>query len=196
MTTEFPAIDRDKSPLLDADHDAVRIAEALRRSPHIHTVDDVAPGDEAVWFRDASGVGHTISLTAVEPIMTDEPQGEAYVCDAVAAAIGNHQDFVNATYKGFGADRLETITALTRTGHRYTLTRTFTPWPRSSDIEEPSEAVADLLSAVGQLRARLEDDPVAMTFNAAADLLEHIAGTWDQQDNQTRQRAYILSQSL
>jgi hypothetical protein len=35
MTAEFPAIDRDKSPLLDADHDAIRIADALRGSPHI-----------------------------------------------------------------------------------------------------------------------------------------------------------------
>jgi hypothetical protein len=51
------SIDRDKSPQLDADHDIVRIAEALRRSPHIRTVDDVEPGDEAVWFSDASGNG-------------------------------------------------------------------------------------------------------------------------------------------
>ncbi|MGA4846533.1 hypothetical protein ACOBQB_10685 [Streptomyces sp. G5(2025)] len=56
--------------------------------------------------------------------------------------------------------------------------------------------VTNILSAVGQLRARLKSDPAAMTFNATANLLEHIAGTWDQQDNQTRQRAYILSQSL
>ncbi|MEW2308915.1 hypothetical protein AB0918_09815 [Streptomyces sp. NPDC006864] len=46
------AIDRNKSPLLDADHDAVRIADALRRSPHITFVAPAAPGDESVWFRD------------------------------------------------------------------------------------------------------------------------------------------------
>jgi hypothetical protein len=31
---------------------------------------------------------------------------------------------------------------------------------------------------------------------AAADLLEHIAGTWDQQDDQTGQRAVALALAL
>ncbi|WP_030019418.1 hypothetical protein [Streptomyces monomycini] len=71
--------DRDKALMPDTGHDVVRIAEALRCSPHIRSVDDAMPGDAAVWFRDASGVGHTLSLSAAEPIMTDEPPGEAYV---------------------------------------------------------------------------------------------------------------------
>ncbi|GAA0896833.1 MULTISPECIES: hypothetical protein [Streptomyces violaceusniger group] len=94
MTAEFPPIDRDKSPLIDADHDPVRIADALRGSPHI--------------------LG-----ARAEP----------------------------------GSDRV-----------------TFT-W-------------------------RNADDPDSVVFNAAADLLEHIAGTWGQQDDPTRQRAVALALAL
>lgn len=49
MTAEFPPIDRDKSPLLDADHDPVRIADALRRSPHFAAA-DAEPGGDTVRF--------------------------------------------------------------------------------------------------------------------------------------------------
>ncbi|MFJ4569069.1 hypothetical protein ACIP4U_36535 [Streptomyces caelestis] len=154
------------------------------------------PGDAAVWFRDASGVGYTLSLSAVDPIMTDEPPGEAYVWDAVAAAIGNHPNFVDAKYKGFGADRVETITALTRTGNEYTLTMTLTPRPSSGGDEEPPVPVDRILQAVGQLRSRSDDNPDKVVFDAAADLLEHLAGAWDQQDDQTRQRAVALALAL
>ncbi|MEU1940980.1 MULTISPECIES: hypothetical protein [unclassified Streptomyces] len=86
MTAESTAIDPGKSPLPDADHDVVRIAEALRRSPHIRTVDDASPGDEGVWFRDASGVGYALSLITVEPILVDEPPGEAYAPVALSTS--------------------------------------------------------------------------------------------------------------
>ncbi|GAA4658492.1 hypothetical protein GCM10023347_07140 [Streptomyces chumphonensis] len=114
MTTEFPPIDRDKSPLLDADHDAVRIADALRASPHITSVAPTEPGDETVWFRDADGTGYELSLTTVEP----DPEAErvAYAWDAVVAAIGNHPHFIRAALEqpSFGPLNLNTITALTR----------------------------------------------------------------------------------
>lgn len=42
------ATDRDTSPIRDG-HDVVRIAEALRSSPHITVVALAGPGDEAVW---------------------------------------------------------------------------------------------------------------------------------------------------
>ncbi len=151
----------------------------------------------AVWFQDASGVGYTLSLDTVEPILIDEPPGEAYVWDAVAAAIGNHPDFVDAKYgrKGFSPDCLD-ITAFSRTGHEYTLTMTLTRRPREGSAEEPPARVDDILRAVGQLRSRTNDNPDAVVFNAAADLLEHIAGTWDQQDDPTRQRAVALALAL
>nr|WP_119590256.1 hypothetical protein [Streptomyces scabiei] len=191
------AIDQAQRPLLDG-YDIVGIAEALRRSPHIRSVDDVSPGDKAVWFRDASGTGYTLSLTDVEPIPEDGPQGQAYPWDAVAAAIGNHPDFVSAELvsQPIGLN-LDTITAITRTDFEYTLklTATFRPRPESAE-EEPPASVDRILEAVGQLRTRSDDNPDAVVFDASAGLLEHIAETWDQQDDQTRQRAVALALAL
>jgi len=196
VTAEFPAIDHDKSPLLDADHDVVRIADALRRSPHIRSVAAAEPGDDTVWFIDATGVGYALSLASVEPL-PDAPQGEAYAWDAVAAAIGSHPDFVSAGLagNGFGPYVLDTFTALTRTGNEYTLKMTVARRP-GDGAEELPVPVADILRAVGQLRSRNDNNPDSVVFDAAADLLEHIAGTWDQQDDQTRQRAVALALSL
>lgn len=199
MTTsaDSTAIDQAKRPLLDG-YDVVDIAEALRRSPHIRSVDDVSPGDKAVWFRDAGGTGYTLSLTDVEPIPEDGPQGEAYAWDAVAAAIGNHPDFVSAELvsKPIGLN-LDTITAVTRTDFEYTLKLNATFRPRADSAEEePPASVDRILQAVGQLRSRSDDNPDAVVFDAAAGLLEHIAGTWDQQDDQTRQRAVALALAL
>ncbi|MFF7555411.1 hypothetical protein ACFZA9_21280 [Streptomyces olivaceus] len=48
LSAESTAIvDQAQSPFLDG-YDIVSIAEALRRSPHIRSVDDVSPGDIAV----------------------------------------------------------------------------------------------------------------------------------------------------
>ncbi|MFC8308613.1 hypothetical protein ACFUMJ_12715 [Streptomyces olivaceus] len=48
LSAESTAIvDQAQSPFLDG-YDIVSIAEALRRSPHIRSVDDVSPGDKAV----------------------------------------------------------------------------------------------------------------------------------------------------
>ncbi|MEV2235826.1 hypothetical protein AB0H69_45755 [Streptomyces phaeochromogenes] len=191
------SVDRDTRPLLDG-YDVVAIAEALRRSPHIRSVDDVSPGDKAVWFRDAGGTGYTLSLTDVEPIPEDGPQGEAYPWDAVAAAIGNHPDFVSAELvsQPLGLN-LDTITAVTRSDFEYTLKLTATFRPRADSAEEEPPAPADrILQAVGQLRSRGDDNPDAVVFDAAAGLLEHIAGTWDQQDDQTCQRAVALALAL
>ncbi|MFJ2575099.1 hypothetical protein ACIOYT_32380 [Streptomyces halstedii] len=55
MTAEFPPIDRDKSPLFDADHDPVRVADALRRSPHFAAA-DADPGGDTVWFTTEAGI--------------------------------------------------------------------------------------------------------------------------------------------
>jgi hypothetical protein len=49
MTAEFLTIDRDKNPLLDADHDAVRITNALSNSPHVLTA-HAEPGEDRVAF--------------------------------------------------------------------------------------------------------------------------------------------------
>jgi hypothetical protein len=55
--------------------------------------------------------------------------------------------------------------------------------PRSGSAEEPPVPVDHILQAVGQLRSRNDDNPDAVVFDASANLLEHIAGPWDQQDD-------------
>ncbi|MFF5106471.1 hypothetical protein [Streptomyces sp. NPDC000134] len=60
----------------------------------------------------------------------------------------------------------------------------------------PPVPVGLILQAVGQLRSRSDDNPDNAVFDAAAGLLEHIAGTWDQQDDPTRERAAALAQAL
>ncbi|MER5887014.1 hypothetical protein ABT160_24585 [Streptomyces sp. NPDC001941] len=190
MTTEFPAIDRDKSPLLDADHDAVRIADALRRSPHITFVAPASPGDETVGFRDADGTGFELSLTTVEP----NPDGEraAYAWDAVAAAIGNHWHFIRAALEqpSFGPLNLNTITALTRTGNEYTLT--LTAGYRPADDQDHSTPAADVAYVADRL---LVSDP-SDSERATAELLNYVAATWDKQDLPLREHAQAVARAL
>jgi hypothetical protein len=190
MTAEIPAIDRDKSPLLDADNDPVRIADALRRSPHITFVAPAAPGDETVRFRDADGTGFEISLTTVEP----DPDAEraAYAWDAVVAAIGNHPHFIRAALEqpSFGPLNLNTITALTRTGNEYTLTLTACYHPDRD--QEPLSPAADVAYAADRL---LTSDP-SDSERATAELLNYVAATWDKQDLALRQHAQAIARAL
>ncbi|MFJ6668969.1 hypothetical protein [Streptomyces sp. NPDC091383] len=190
MPAESSAIDRDKSPLLDADHDAVRIADALRASPHITVVAPAAPGDEAVWFRDADGTGFELSLAAVEP----DPDGErvAYAWDAVVAAIGNQPHFIRAALEqpSFGPLNLDTITALTRTGNEYTLT--LTACYRPADDQDHSTPAADVAYAADRL---LVSDP-SDEERATAELLNYVAATWDKQDLPLREHAQAVARAL
>ncbi|MBB1261596.1 hypothetical protein [Streptomyces alkaliterrae] len=190
MTTEFPPIDRDKSPLLDADHDAVRIADALRASPHITFVAPVGPGDETVWFRDADGTGFELSLTTVEPV--PDAERVAYAWDAVAAAIGNHPHFVRAVLEqpSLGLN-LNAITALTRTGNEYTLTLTGDPRPGHGN-EPASEAAASLAAVANQI---ITSDP-SDSERATAELLNYVAATWDKQDLTLRKHAQAVARTL
>jgi hypothetical protein len=73
---------------------------------------------------------------------------------------------------------------------------TLDPRPRADSIEDLPGLVADILRAVGQLRSRNDDNPDRVVFDASADLLEHLAGTWDQQDDQTRLRTVRLALAL
>ncbi|MEV5567886.1 hypothetical protein AB0L54_34285 [Streptomyces sp. NPDC052196] len=190
MPTEPSAVDRTKNPLLDADHDAVRVADALRSSPHITLVAPAAPGDETVWFRDADGTGFELSLTAVEPA----PDGErvAYAWDAVAAAIGNHPHFIRAVLEqpSFGPLNLNSITALTRTGNEYTLT--LTACYRPADDQDHSTPAADVAYAADRL---LTGDP-SDSERATAELLNYVAATWDKQDLPLREHAQAVARTL
>ncbi|WP_369267948.1 hypothetical protein [Streptomyces harbinensis] len=190
MSTRIAAIDRDKSPLLDADHDLVRIADALLGSPHIRSVTAVAPGDETIWFTDASGTRYALSLTTVEPI-PDGPQDEAFAWDAVAAAIGNHPDFVSADLpqKSLGRN-LDTFTVCTRTGNEYTLEMTVALPPE--DRQELASPAADVAYAADRLLTADASDQ----DRAVAGLLNYVAATWDRQDAPLRGHAQALARSL
>lgn len=190
MPTEPAAIDRNKSPLLDADHDPVRIADALRRSPHITFVAPAAPGDETVRFRDADGIGFELSLSTVEP----DPDAEwvAYAHDAVAAAIGNHPHFIRAVLEqpSFGPLNLNAITALTRTGNKYTLTLTAGYHPgRNQEHGAPAE---DIAHAADRL---LSSDP-SDSERATAELLNYVAASWDTEEQPLREHAQALARAL
>ncbi|MFH8558959.1 hypothetical protein ACH4FE_35960 [Streptomyces celluloflavus] len=190
MTAGIPAIDRDKSPLLDADHDAVRIADALRRSPHITFVAPAVPGDESVWFRDADGTGFELSLTTVEPV--PDAERVAYSWDAVVAAIGNHPHFIRAALEqpSFGPLNLDTITALTRTGNEYTLKLATSLIP--VDDQEPGSPAEDVAYAADRL---LTSDP-SDSERATAELLNYVAANWDKQDLPLREHAQAVARAL
>ncbi|MEU0704400.1 hypothetical protein ABZ513_26760 [Streptomyces bacillaris] len=193
MTTQFPPtdlIDSDKSPLADADHDPVRIADALRSSPHITFVAPAAPGDETVRFRDAEGTGYQLSLTTVNP--APEAKRVAYPWDAVAAAIGNHPHFIRTALDQppFGPLNLNAITAITRTGNEYTLTLTAAHHPGLD--QEHAHRAEDIAYAADRLLASNPSD----SERATAELLNYMAATWDTQDQPLRKHAQALARAL
>ncbi|GHG14127.1 hypothetical protein ACFFSH_31350 [Streptomyces filamentosus] len=110
-------IDCDKSHLIHADYDSVRIADALRRSPHF-TAAYANPGDYDVVFATSdTGDGRAWLLTLKDPAPSDDDMlGMPVLHEALAAAVLNHPDFVAATpdYPSDGD-----ITIHTRDGQRY-----------------------------------------------------------------------------
>ncbi|WP_332010807.1 hypothetical protein [Streptomyces uncialis] len=184
----------DKSPLLDTDHDAVLIADALRDSPHISFVAPVEPGDEIVWFRDADGIGFELSLTTVEPV--PDAERVAYAWDAVAAAIGNHSHFVRAALEQtpVGPLNLDTITAHTRTGNKFTLKLTGAPRPGhgKEPASPPTSSAADIAYAADRA---LNSNPTDAE-RATAELLHHLAATWDRQEPSMRRHARAVAGTL
>ncbi|MFI9240966.1 hypothetical protein [Streptomyces sp. NPDC053079] len=78
-------IDRDKSPLLGAEQDAVRIADALRGSPHILGAHAVS-GSDRVTFTTLAGNGFDLTLQDAGPTADDILPAPA-LTEALAAAI-------------------------------------------------------------------------------------------------------------
>ncbi|MFF3558226.1 hypothetical protein ACFYXL_32985 [Streptomyces tsukubensis] len=181
---------QDKAPFLDT----VRIADALLGSPHITFVAPVEPGDETVWFRDADGTGFELTLTTPEPV--PDAERVAYAWDAVAAAIGNHPHFVHAALdqKSFGPLNLDTITAQTRTGNEYTLKLTVAPRPGhgKEPASPPTSGAANIAYAADRL---LASDP-SDSERATAELLNHLAATWDRQEPSMRRHARTIARTL
>ncbi|WP_044377354.1 hypothetical protein [Streptomyces noursei] len=184
MTAEFPAIDRDKSPLLNADHDPERIADALRNSPHLLAADGEAGGD-TVRFTTKEGMVFTLTLQDAPPTDDDILPGPPLTA-AVAAAILNHPDFyvANPDYQGE-----DTITVQTRAGIRYLLVLNY----ESADSEQkPSTPAAEVAYAADRV---LMSDP-SDGDRSAAELLNYVAATWDKQDVPLRQHAQAVARNL
>ena len=184
MTAEIPAIDRDKSPLLDADHDAVRIADALRGSPHILGA-RAEPGSDRVTFTTLAGNGFDLTLQDAEPT-TDDILPAPALTEALAAAILNHPDFYIATPDD---PREDTITVQTRNGVRYLLALDVDPDADADDYPTPAE---DVSYAADRL---LTSDP-SDSERATAELLNYVAATWEKQDLALRQHAQSVARAL
>ncbi|MEV2235830.1 hypothetical protein AB0H69_45775 [Streptomyces phaeochromogenes] len=183
-STEFPSIDRDKSPLLDADHDPERIADALRNSPHLLGADGEAGGD-TVRLTTLEGAVFTLTRQDAPP-SDDDILPEPLLTEVVAAAILNHPGFyvANPDYQGE-----DTITVQTRDGRRYLLVLGF----ESADSDqEPSTPAADVAAAADRVLMSSPSD----SDRSVAELLNYVCATWDKQDLPLRQHAQAVARSL
>ncbi|MGV9885216.1 hypothetical protein [Streptomyces sp. NPDC003006] len=189
MTAEFLPIDRDKDHLIRADYDSVRIADALRRSPHF-TAAYANPGDYDVVFATSdTGDGRAWLLTLKDPAPSDDDMlGEPVLHEALAAAVLNHPDFVGATpdYPSDGD-----ITIHTRDGQRYLGVIGIATDEDTALLKQPSPAV-DVALAADKL---LASDP-SDSERATAELLSHIAATWDKQDLPLREHTQAVARTL
>lgn len=102
--------------MFDADHDPVRVADALRRSPHFRAA-DADPGGDTVWFTTEAGINYTLAFEDPEPT-DDDLVPEPVLAEAIAAAILNHPGFVTADAD---SPREDTITIQSRNQVRHLL---------------------------------------------------------------------------
>ncbi|MFG2887596.1 hypothetical protein ACGFYV_35855 [Streptomyces sp. NPDC048297] len=185
MTLELPAIDRDKTPLIDADHDPVRIADALLGSPHILAA-DAEPGDDTVRFTTVDGINYTLTLRDAEPT-DDDLLPEPLLTEALAAAILNAPHFVVATPD---EPRDDTITVQTRRGIRHLLVLGV----GRNDIDEPQQSTPAAAVALAADQLLISDPSDAE--RATAELLNYVATTWEKQDLPLRQHAQAVARHL
>ncbi|MEU2688921.1 hypothetical protein ABZ654_34595 [Streptomyces hygroscopicus] len=178
------AVDRDKSPLLAADHDPERIADALRNSPHILTADGVAGGD-VVTFTTVSGINYSLTLKDAESTDDDILPAPA-LTEALDAAILNHPDFVVATPDN---PREDTITVQTRGGIRHLLVLDI---HGDAGNQEPSTPAADIAQAADRILMSNPSD----ADRSVAELLNYVADTWNKQDIPPSEHAQAVARSL
>ncbi|MFG3134333.1 hypothetical protein ACGFZU_42465 [Streptomyces tendae] len=186
MTAEYPPIDRDKSPLFDADHDPVRVADALSRSPHFAAA--VAdPGGDTVWFTTEAGINYTLTFKEAEPT-DDGLLPEPVLTEAIAAAVLNHLGFVAADAD---SPRKDTITIQSRNQVRHILVLDV---DRGNALapEDLSTPAVDVALAADKL---LASDP-SDAERATAELLNYVAATWDKQDLPLREHAQAVARTL
>jgi hypothetical protein len=180
------SIDRDKSRLFDAGHDPVRVADALRLSPHFAAA-DADPGGDTVWFTTEAGLNFTLTFQDPEPT-DDDLLPEPVLTQAIAAAILNHPGFVTADAN---SAREDTITIQTRNQVRHLLVLDVDRG-NAFAAEDLSTPALDVALAADKL---LASDP-SDTERATAELLNYVAATWDKQDHPLRQHAQALARTL
>ncbi|PZT73053.1 hypothetical protein [Streptomyces sp. AC1-42W] len=184
MTADFPPIDRDKSPLFDADHDPVRVADALRRSPHFAAA-DADPGGDTVWFTTEAGINYTLTFKEAEPT-EDDLLPEPVLTEAIAAAILNHPGF---TVADADSPREDTITIQSRNQVRHLLVL---------DVDRGNALAPEDLStpAVDVAADKLLTSDPSDSERATAELLNYVAATWDKQDLPLREHAQAVARTL
>ncbi|MFD0034079.1 hypothetical protein ACFVJK_38785 [Streptomyces sp. NPDC127172] len=180
-------IDHSKSPLFDADHDLVRIADALRRSPHFATADADAGGD-TVWFTTEDGINYTLTFKDAEPT-DDDLLPEPVLTEAIAAAILNHPGFVTAKAD---SPREDTVTVQTRNLVRHLLVLDVDRDGGVIAQEDLSTPAIDVAFVADRL---LASDP-SDSERATAELLNYVAATWDKQDHPLREHAQAIARAL
>jgi hypothetical protein len=186
VSAEFPPIDRDKSPLLDADHDPVRIADALRRSPHFTAAGADAGGD-TVWFTTEAGSNYTLTFKDAEPT-DDALLTEPLLTEAIAAAILNHPGFVLADVDSPYEDA---ITVQTRNLVRHLLVLDVDRGAVLAE-EDLSTPAVDVALAADRLLASHPSN----SERATAELLNYVAATWDKQDRPLREHVQAVARAL
>ncbi|MET9112064.1 hypothetical protein [Streptomyces zhihengii] len=183
MTADFPPSDRDKSP--QADTDPVRIADALRRSPHFRAA-DADPNGDTVRFTTDAGTNYTLTLKPAEPT-DDDLLPEPVLTEAIAAAILNHPGFVTAD----ASPHEDTITIQSRNQVRHLLALAV-DHGNAVAPEDLSTPALDLALAADKLLASEPSD----SERATAELLNYIAATWDKQHPPLREHAQALARTL
>ncbi|MFH8350439.1 hypothetical protein [Streptomyces sp. NPDC018045] len=180
-----PPIDRDKSLLFDADHDPVRVADALRRSPHFAAA-DAAPGGDKVWFTTEAGINYTLTFKEAEPT-DDDLLPEPVLIEAIAAAILNHPGFVVAD----AASPREAIAIQSRNQVRHLLVL---DGDRGNALAPKGLSIpaVDVARAADKLLASDPSDSERVT----AELLNYVAATWGKQDLPLRKHAQAVARAL
>ncbi|MEU9473551.1 hypothetical protein AB0D78_44825 [Streptomyces avermitilis] len=167
------------------DHEAVRITDAPRYSPHILSAAAEPGDDDTVIFTTPAGTGFTLTLRDEAEPTDDHTLPAPVLTEAVATAILNHRNFVVATPDSPCED---TITVQTRDGIRCLLALDFDTAYGGQELSTPA---ADLAYAADRL---LTSDP-SDSERTTAELLNYISATWEEQDVGLREHAQDVARA-
>lgn len=157
-----------KSPLLDADHDPVRVADALRRSPHFAAA-AADPGGDMVWFTTEAGIHYMLTFEEAEPT-GDDLLPEPVLTEAIAGAILNYPGFVAADAESPGEDII-TIQFINQVRHLLGLNL-----DRGNAVAPEDQSTPDPVDVALAADTLLASDP-SDSERGTAELLNYVAAT-------------------